>query len=310
MPGGAAHTYGIAFTGRLAVYAGVNDARCRLGSGRRARRRTGRRHVRGCASPSGAGPTPAAPPAAVPGRRETHDLGAVAAPDSVERCAAMDPAASSPARIDVSRRAAATSPVQVQSLTGRAAASASAASGGANSVRRYEDRLASNEATGWPNPISSNSRCGESRRDRFANSSISTESHATLHGKQREWKCVGGEPGLLPVAYIDDPPRADAESTCARRSSPSWCPPPKRLAPSRDDVPPDSSSPTTSSRCNERGMYSKQSGPRARTARRSVVASTPTGSSPQSVPASRPCFAGSYTSTPTSSRSGCRDHLA
>src|SRR5947208_452797 len=33
MPGGAAHTYGTAFTGRFAVYAGVNDPRSSSGIG-------------------------------------------------------------------------------------------------------------------------------------------------------------------------------------------------------------------------------------------------------------------------------------
>src|SRR5213075_2580908 len=39
---------------------------------------------------------------------------------------------------------------------------------------------------------------------------------------------------------------------------------------------------------------------------RSVVAATPTGASPHNSPASTPCFAGSYTTKPTSSRSGSR----
>src|SRR5947199_2390524 len=52
-------------------------------------------------------------------------------------------------------------------------------------------------------------------------------------------------------------------------------------------------------------VYDTQSAPSPMISAESVVAATPTGARPASSPASRPALSGLWTSTPTSSRSGC-----
>ena len=116
------------------------------------------------------------------------------------RWAATVPAGTSPARITVVSRAVATSPAHVHSSHGWPAASASRASGGWNSPRRYDDRLVSKSAGAVPNPIWRNSMCGESRWDKFANSSISIDSTRRCIDRSASGSASVMKPGLLPVA--------------------------------------------------------------------------------------------------------------
>ena len=121
-------------------------------------------------------------------------------PTITVRCAAIVPAGNSPAASVVVSRAAATSPALDQSSTGRPAASASSASDGENSPRRNAERRGSKDSIGRPKPISSNNRCGESRRDMLANSSISIRSTRRCIDNNAYGSASVMKPGLLPVA--------------------------------------------------------------------------------------------------------------
>ena len=201
MPGGAAHTYGMALTGRLAVYAGVCAPSSSSGIGN------------GSSTSNGASPCTCT---RQPVGRRSHagstsgvqyqlavnlTTGSPALdPTIVVRCAATVPAGRSPAASAVSWRAAAISPAQVQSSVGRPAASASNASGGRNSASRYEARLVSKPSIGRPKPICANSMCGESRFDKFAYSSISIASTRRCIERSASGSASVMNPGLLPVA--------------------------------------------------------------------------------------------------------------
>ena len=100
-------------------------------------------------------------------------------------------------------------------------------------------------------------------------------------------------PGLLPVAKIDDPPRRHASEIRSRSSSASLRPPPNTSPRVVTTFVPDSSSATTSSITKTRGMYSTQSARSAVISAGSSVAATPTGFSPHSSPASTPALSGS-----------------
>ena len=101
-------------------------------------------------------------------------------------------------------------------------------------------------------------------------------------------------PGLLPVLWIEVPPRRQAASTRSRDSGSmlaGWWNSPRVVT----TLAPDSSSRQTSSTSSARGMYSTQSAPSPRISSMSRVARTPVGASPQSSPASRPALSGEYT---------------
>ena len=231
MPGGAAQTYGTAFTGRFAVNAGVNDPRSSSGTGNvrstsngasprtRTRQPVGRRSHAGSTSVG-----------AVPVRREAHDLGTAAASRRSSSAARRPcPAASSPG--DAASSSRAPPRPRRRPSTRRPAGPRprrAAPSDGLNSPRRYAARPGSNDSSGCPNPICSNSRCGESRRDRFGELVDLDRVDAALQRQQRERERVGDEPGAAP-GRVDRrvAPRARVERRARRRSSPSRCPPPK-----------------------------------------------------------------------------------
>jgi hypothetical protein len=106
---------------------------------------------------------------------------------------------------------------------------------------------------GFPKPITSNSSSGESRRDRSANSSIVSESSRRWIDDSTRGTASEMKPGLLPVPWIDVPPRAQAASTRSRtagsRLAARWNSP--RVA---TMLAPDSSSRHTSSKSQRAGM--------------------------------------------------------
>ena len=105
-------------------------------------------------------------------------------------------------------------------------------------------------------------------------------------------------PGLLPVLWIEVPPRRQAASTRARTdgSMPGGCWNSPRVV---TTLAPDSSRRHTSSKSQLCGMYSTQSAPRARISSIESVARTPVGPPrPHRSPASRPTLSGEYTYRP------------
>ena len=101
-------------------------------------------------------------------------------------------------------------------------------------------------------------------------------------------------PGLLPVLWMEVPPRRQASSTRSRTTGSmeaGWWNSPRVVT----MLAPDSSRRHTSSKSQAWGMYRTQSAFRARISSMSRVASTPVTPSPQSSPASRPALSGEYT---------------
>src|SRR4051812_41613784 len=137
MPGAAAQTYGIAFTGRFAVRPGVKDAKSSSATGKLivtsigASPRTRTRQPVG--SNSQAGSTSSVQYQFV----DIRTIGSSPAyPVIVVRCAATVPAGISPAAMTVVCRATATDPSLVHRSTERPAASARALNAGPNSPSR------------------------------------------------------------------------------------------------------------------------------------------------------------------------------
>ena len=142
--------------------------------------------------------------------------------------------------------------------------------------------------------MSSNSSTGESRCDRSAYSSMVSESSRRWIDVSTRGTASEMKPGLLPVLWMEVPPRAQAASTLSRTAGSmeaGWWNSPRVVTMSA----PDSSRRHTSSKLHSCGMYRTQSAPRARISSTSRVARTPVGPSPHSSPASRPALSGAYT---------------
>ncbi len=134
-------------------------------------------------------------------------------PDTVIRCAATVPASRVPAAIRTARRAVATSPLASRESSGIESASATSCNDGPKLIRPWDNRRSSNSAGGFPKPITSKSNPGGSRCERSANSLI-------VRLSSRRWIEVSTSgtasvmnPGLLPVLWIEVPPRSHAPST-------------------------------------------------------------------------------------------------
>ena len=215
------------------------------------------------------------------------------------------PASMVPAAISVVWRATAISPLASRSSRGVPSASASRWSDGPKLTRPWLSRPSPTSVGSRPKPMMSKSSSGDGRCERSANSSIRILSSRRWIDVSTIGRASVMKPGLLPVLWIDVPPawRRPPRSARAswgpcspaggtrRASSPRCCPPPAGGRPRR-----------SRRRAACRG---RSPGCSARTSSIEPVASTPVGASPASSPASRPTLSGSYTWTPTSSRSGC-----
>ena len=124
-------------------------------------------------------------------------------------------------------------PRRARPLGGGPAAASARTARAAELGEEVRDRFGSNDATAARNFICSKIMCGESLRDMFANSSISTDSTRRCNDSSANGSASVMNPGLLPVA--DRRAAARAPSRASVPSSPSRCP--RRTAsPRRDDV--------------------------------------------------------------------------
>lgn len=137
-------------------------------------------------------------------------------PETVIRCAATVPGGSVPAAIVVGRGAVATSPDATTESSGRPRASPSRRRDGPKLSRTWESRASSKSAGALPNPMTSNSIPGESRRDRSAYSWMVRWSRRRWIDARTSGTASVMKPGLLPVLWIEVPPRAQAASTRSR----------------------------------------------------------------------------------------------
>ena len=144
-------------------------------------------------------------------------------------------------------------------------------------------------------------------RDRFANSSISIRSSATLQRQERERQRVGDE-ARAASRRVDRrlPARACVEDTRSPFGA-EVVPSGEELTARRDDVRAGREHRDARRRAPAGSACRAHSPPRARRSHRCRSSrATPTGSSSHRSPASTPSLAGSYTRTPTSSSSGSR----
>ena len=87
-----------------------------------------------------------------------------------------------------------------------------------------------------PKPICWNSKCGESRRERLAYSSMVTESTRRCSDSSAYGSASLMKPGLLPVAKIDEPPRRQASTNPLAVVGRELAPAAEDLAAGGDDV--------------------------------------------------------------------------
>ena len=296
-PARAAHTYGIAFTGRFAVYAGVNDPRSSSGTGNvrstsngasprtRTRQPVGRRSHAGSTSvvqyQFAVNRTTSAPPLLpddgrpLRGDRPGREL---AGGEQRRRAARRRPR-----------------PMPVHSSTGRPAASASSAERGRELAEevRGAARVERVDRPAEPHQLEQQVRRVALRQvgelvdlDRL---------DVALQRQQRERQRVGDEPGAASRRVDRRVARVRTRrATRARSSSPSRCPPPKSSPRVVTTFVPDSSNATTSS-MSKRARHVEHAVGAERVDRRADRRSRGRRPAPRrtSAPASTPSFAGS-----------------